>query len=385
MKTILSIIIVACLFLSANAQEPKPVKSFTVSLIQGNWDQYGFSKEYCFVNFQLKNDSFIVRYLNTVDTIYWQTTVKKDNAQFFINKLKSFSLDKDYLPKASSDKTVLGSSLSITINKKTQKLSYATPFTDSIPFKSCVDWLIHYAKQNSTIKSKKAFLDYACTMFDTTHTNPFLAEILNSQSYTSENPLLANLNKTKDWNIRHGILKALCHHVSMPAKEALGTLLNQNKDKPHEDIIVDALMCQYNDDYTKNLLLKAMQTKNRDLREKIMKFLAIESVKEVKPEVLAYIHRTFSENNASIKPNTYFEITTRIADKELVTDLILLYQKNKTNNTNSPVLKELMHAIECNLECYRNIHNEYVFAEFPFNFEVASKRLDAKIEVYLKK
>jgi len=371
--------------LLSNAQETKLVKTFNITLNKGNWDQYGFSKEYSFVNFQLKNDSFIVRYINTVDTIFWQTTLKKEEAQSFINKLKSFSLDKDYLPKASSDKTVLGSSLLITINKKTQKLSFATPFTDSIPFKTCVDWILNYAKQNSTIKSKMLFLDYACATFDTTHSNPFIAEIINSQTYKSEKPLLENLSKTKDWNIRHGILKALCHYVSMPSKEALGTLLTQNIDKPQEDIIVDALMCQYNDDYTKNLLLKAMQTKNRDLREKIMKFLAIESVKEVKPEVLAYIHRTFLENNISIKPNTYFEITTRIADKELVTDLIALYQKNKNNNTNSPVLKELMHAIECNIECYRNIHNEYVFAEFPFNFDVASKRLDAKIEAYLKK
>jgi len=385
MKKFLIFLCVISLSLITNAQDAKPVKSFNVSLIKGNWDPYGFSKEYYFVNFQLKNDSFIVRFLNTVDTIYWQTSLKKEDAQSFIKRLKAFELDRDYLPKNSTDKTILGSSLDFVIDKKVQKLSFATPFSDSIPFKECVEWIIEYAKQNSITKSKKAFLDYLCTSFDTTQSNVFIAELVKSQSYKSEKPLLTNLNKTKDWDIRLGILKALCQHVSTSSKEALGALLNQNIDKPHEDIIVDALMCQYNDDYTKNLLLKAMQTNNRELREKIMKFLAIESVKEVKPEVLAYIHRTFSENNPDIKANSYFEITTRIADKELVTDLILLYQKNKTNNSNSPVMKELMHAIECNIECYRNIHNEYIFAEFPFNFEVASKRLDAKIDAYLKK
>ena len=383
MKTIVTTLIVTCFIFSTYAQQQKPVKSYNISLIKGNWDVYGFQKEFSFVNFQLKNDSFTVRYLNTVDTIFWQTSINKDTAQSFIKKLKSFNLDKKDIQNTATSQTIQGNSLSITIDKKTEKHIFTTPFTDSVPLKSCVNWLLTYAKQNSKTKAKTAFLEYACTDFDVSQSNQYIAEFINSQSYKSEKPLLSCLTKTKDWNIRHGILKALCKFVNNRSKEALATLLDQNLESPHEEMIVDALMCQYNDDYTKNLLLKAMQTNNTFLREKIMRFLAIQSVPEVKSEVLAYIQRTFSENDTSIKANSYYEITLRIADKELVRDLISLYQQHKS--THSPVLKELMHAIECNIECYRNIHNEYTFPDYPFNFNEAIKRLDEKIVEYLKK
>ena len=383
MKRAVFFLCVISLGLITNAQQTKPVKSFSISLIKGNWDIYGFLKEYYFVNVQLKNDSFTVRYLNTVDTIFWQTSINKDSVQSFIKKLKSFKLDKEYRPKTVTDQSIQGNSLSLSIDKKTEKHIFATPFTDSFPLKTCVNWLLTYAKQNSKTKAKTAFLEYVCTDFDISQSNQYIAEIINSQTYKSEKPLLACLSKTKDWNIRHGILKALCKFVNTRSKDALATLLNQNLESPQEEMIVDALMCQFNDDFTKNLLLKAMQTNNTFMREKIMRFLAIQSVPEVKPEVLAYIHRTFSENDTSIKANSYYEITLRIADKELVRDLITLYQQQKS--THSPVLKELMHAIECNIECYRNIHNEYTFPDYPFNFDEAIKRLDEKIVEYLKK
>jgi len=386
MKKVLFFLTVLNLGFTAFAQETKPVKSFNVSMVKANWDPYGFHKEYYYIDVQLKNDSFTVRYANTVDTIFRQTTLKKDSAQSFIKKLQSFKITKDYYASVITDKTLQNNSLTITIDKQSQKRSFSTPFTDSIQFNTCVNWLLSYAKQNCSTKSKTIFLDYAISHIDSTQTNGYLADLIYAMPYKSEKPLLDNLNKTNDWNIKHGILKALCAFVTKQSKEAIGTLLNQNIDKPQEDMIVDALMCQFNDDYTKKLLLQAMYSKDRNLREKIMRFLAIQSVKEVKPEVLAYIHQTFAENNASIKPNSYFEITNRIADKELITDLISLYQKNKSPYTsNSNVLKELMHAIECNIECYRNIHNEYTFPEFIFNYDIATKRLDAKIEMYLKK
>ena len=378
-------IVLACFFLSGLAAEPKQVKSFDVSLIKGNWDPYGFHKEYYYINFQLKNDSFTVRYLSTVDTIFWQTTIKKDSAQSFIKKLQSFNLTKDYTSSVTSEKSLQNNKLIITIDKQQQKLLFTTPFTDSIPFNSCVAWLQRYAKQKSTSKSKTHFLDYACKTIDSLHSNACLTGLVAALTYKSEKLLLANI-KTKDWNIKHGIFLALCQFVTPATKQAIGAEFNQNIDKPQEDMIVDALMCQFNDDYTKKLLLQATYSKDRNLRDKTIRFLAIQSVKEVKPEVLAYIHQTFAENSASIKPNSYFEITTHIADKELVSDLISLYQKNKTpNSSNSNVLKELMHAIECNIECYRNIHNEYTFPELKFDYDIASKRLDAKIEGYLKK
>ena len=384
MRTFLLTIIVACFSLSTNAQDSKHIKSFNITVIKGNYDVYGFNKEYQFINFQLQADSFIVRYLNTTDTIFWQTKLNKDSAENFIKKLNSFKLEKDYQTNANFN-TIENNTISIYIDKKTQKRLFSTPFNDSIPFKTCVAWLQNYAKTHSTIKSKKAFLDYLITEFDTTQSGSQLASIIPFLNYKDEKQLLLNLNKTDDWNIKHGIIKALCKYVNMNVKQAIAKLFESNINIPiKSEYIVDELICQNNDDFTKNILIKALRSKIQDTREKTAKYLAIQSIKEAKTEVLAYIHRSFNEKEL-IKPSAYFDITARIYDKEMILDLISLYQKNKTPNTsNSIVLKELMHAIECNIECYRNIHNEYVFPEFKFDFDIAEKRLDEKIANYLK-
>ena len=384
MRTILSTIILACCYLLVNAQGGEKVKACNVTLIKGNYDVYGFKKEFQFINFQINNDSFVVRYINTADTIFWQTKLKPDSAERFLKKLLSFKLDKDYHSRVITDKTISGNTLSITMDKKTQKLSFTTPFTDSVSFKACVVWLQAYAIEHNVTKSKISFFDYLIKDFDTTQSNDYLSEIIPCIPFKDEQTLLLGLNKTDDWNIKHGILKALCKFLTINVQESLAKLLDKNIDKPiKSEMIVDALICENNDTYTKNVLIKTLKSKNRDTREKVAKYLAIEGVSEAKPEVMAYVHRTFSEKSTEIKANSYFEITSRIKDKELLLDLITLYQQNKTNG-HTIVLKELMHAIECNIECYRNIHNEYVFDSFPFNFDVAMKRLDAKIETYLK-
>lgn len=384
MKKVLFVLFIFSLGLISNAQEQKKIRSFNLSLIKGNYDIYGFYKEYQFIQLQLQGDSFVVRYLNTVDTIFWQTKLKRDSAETFIKKLTSFNLEKNYSSKTTFN-TIKNNTLSIAIDKNVQKFTFSTPFNDSIPFKTCIAWLQKYAKEHSTLKAKKAFLDYLVTEFDTTQSGEQLASIIPFIDYKDEKQLLIYLNKTDDWNIKHGILKALCKFVNMNVKQAIAKLFEANINIPiKSEYIVDALICQNNDDFTKNLLIKALKSKDQNAREKTAKYLAIQSIKDAKPEILAYIHRSFSTNE-SIKPSAYFDITARIYDREMLIDLITLYQKNKTPNaSNSNVLKELMHAIECNIECYRNIHNEYFFPEITFDIDIAKKRLDEKIANYLK-
>ena len=384
MKRVLFLII-SLFFASILSFSQNAVKSFNITLIQGNFDKYGFSKEYQYANFKFEKDTFFIRYAKGgVDTIFKVSYLKKDSALLFIQRLTSYKNISDYSDYSKPDSTISGNKLYIRLNNKLQIYTYTTPFNSNTELGRLANWLITYSSGSCNKNPKTTFAEYLITETDTIQTGHLLSEIVSRFSYPNQKRLLNCLKRTNDWNIIYGIYKSFCYNVTKLSKEAIGSKFDLYiKDSLKAEEYVDLLICQNNDDYIKDLLLKATKSNNIHIKEKAFLYLAEQGVTEVKPLVLEYVKKTLNDNDKSIRANSYFRITSRIYDTKMLKEMIEIYKRNKT--IHSLALKELMHAIECNIECYKNIHNEYTFEELVFDFDKAQNRLDAKIADFLSK
>ncbi len=385
MKKLIINLILICLFIQSFSQENKQIKSFNITLIQGNFDKYGFSKEYHFANFSLVKDTFFIRYAKSgIDTSFKVSIQKKDSAIVFIQELLNYKNLNNYSDLSKPDSTINGNKLAIRINNKQQTYTFSTPINTNTELKSATDWLISYAANHCNKNSKTNIVEYLTSQADTSQSGILLPEIISRFSYPNQKKTIECLKKTNDWNIILGIYKAFCLNVTKQTKEAVGARFDTYiNDTSKTEAYTDILICQNNDDYIKGLLIKATQSKNIRVKEKAALYLASQGVIEMRPLIIDYIKRTITDNDKKIRANSYFIVTSRIFDNQMLKDMIHIYQQQKSNH--SIALKELMHAIECNIECYRNIHNEYTLPDFQFDFDTAMKRLDEKIAQFENK
>lgn len=375
--------IVSLFFTAILGFSQNTVKSFNITLIQGNFDKYGFSKEYQYANFKFEKDTFYIRYAKGgVDTIFKVSYLKKDSALLFIQQLTSYKNISDYSDNSKPDSTIPDNKLYIRLNNKLKIYTYTTPFNSNTELGRLTNWLITYAAVRCNKNSKATFAEYLINKTDTIQTGHLLSEIVSRFSYPNQKKTIEYLKKTNDWNIILGVYKAFCYNVTKLSKETIGSKFDLYiNDSLKAEEYVDLLICQNNDDYIKDLLLKATKSNNIHIKEKAFLYLAEQGVTDVRPLVVEYIKKTLNDNTKLIHANSYFRITSRIYDTKMLKEMIELYKQNK--NVHSIAIKELMHAIECNIECYRNIHNEYTFEELVFDFEKAQNRLDLKIANFL--